>query len=51
MIKAILDASALLAFFKEEPLSYDLEVLLSQAVMSTVNTCEVATVMIIICRS
>jgi len=45
MIKAVLDASALLAFFKEEPLSYDLEALLSQAVMSTVNACEVATIM------
>ena len=47
MYKAVIDASALLAFLKDEsgPLD-DLESLLPKSIISSVNACEVATVMI-----
>jgi ribonuclease VapC len=46
MYKAIIDASALLAFLKDEsaPL-YELKSLLPKSLISSVNACEVATVM------
>ncbi|MBL0941294.1 MAG: type II toxin-antitoxin system VapC family toxin [Alphaproteobacteria bacterium] len=46
MYKAVIDASALLAFLKDEstPLE-ELESLLPKSVISSVNACEVATVM------
>jgi ribonuclease VapC len=46
MYKAVIDASALLAFLKDEstPL-HELESLLPKSIMSSVNACEVATVM------
>lgn len=45
--KAVIDASALLAFLKDESMPlHDLESLLPKAAMSSVNACEVATVML-----
>jgi PIN domain nuclease of toxin-antitoxin system len=47
MYKAVIDASALLAFIKDESVySAELESLLPKSVISSVNACEVATVMI-----
>lgn len=47
MYKAVLDASALLAFFKDETISlHQLESLLPKSLISSVNACEVATVML-----
>lgn len=46
MYKAVVDASALLAFLKDESIpSQELEALLPKSVISSVNACEVATVM------
>lgn len=46
MYKAVIDASALLAFLKDETVPLDeLESLLPKSLMSSVNACEVATVM------
>lgn len=47
MYKAIIDASALLAFLKDESFAlYDLESILPKSLISSVNACEVATVML-----
>lgn len=47
MYKAVIDASALLAFLKDESISsHELESLLPKSLISSVNACEVATVMI-----
>jgi ribonuclease VapC len=47
MYKAVIDASALLAFIKDESVfSQVLESLLPKSIISAVNACEVATVMI-----
>lgn len=47
MYKAVIDASALLAFLKDESVPlYDLESLLPKSLISSVNACEVATVML-----
>lgn len=47
MNKAVIDSSALIAFLKDESYSSEqLESILPHAVMSSVNACEVATVMI-----
>lgn len=47
MYKAVIDASALLAFLKDESVSlHDLESLLPKSLISSVNACEVATVML-----
>lgn len=46
MYKAVIDASALLAFLKSETISLDhLESLLPKSLISSVNACEVATVL------
>lgn len=46
MYKAVIDASALLAFLKDETISLEeLEALLPKSVMSSVNACEVATIL------
>ena len=46
MIKAVVDASALLAFLKEEKRALNkLEEILPRALISSVNFCEVATVL------
>lgn len=47
MYKAVIDASALLAFLKDDSVSlHDLESLLPKSLISSVNACEVATVML-----
>jgi PIN domain nuclease of toxin-antitoxin system len=47
MYKAVIDSSALLAFIKDESTTFEeLEVLLPKSVISSVNACEVATVML-----
>lgn len=47
MYKAVIDASALLAFLKDESIPlHDLESLLPKSLISSVNACEVATVML-----
>jgi len=46
MTKAVIDSSALIAFLKDESFSLnELEAILPQAVISSVNACEVATVL------
>ena len=46
MNKAVIDSSALIAFLKDESFSLnELESILSQGVISSVNACEVATVL------
>lgn len=46
MDKAVIDASVLLAFLKDESVSlHTLEAILPSALISSVNTCEVATVL------
>ena len=47
MYKAVIDASALLAFLKDESIPLDeLEFLLPKSIISSINACEVATVML-----
>jgi len=47
MYKAVIDASALLTFLKDESVPlHDLESLLPKSLISSVNACEVATVML-----
>lgn len=47
MYKAVIDASALLAFLKDESFSLDeLEIILPNSLLSSVNACEVSTVML-----
>lgn len=46
MNKAVIDSSALIAFLKDESFSLsELESILSHAVISSVNSCEVATIL------